>query len=332
MSGNVGGDPKEGVAGIDVSLLRQLMQNTKQTRSDYQHVNRTTNTFQRWSRRRRNIIRLLKEAADELSKLHKSTRTGDQVGTSVSIIGNAVAIGGLVLMPFTAGMSASVALAGSTTALVGSTTSAISMGANNSLTHSRLKELEDELKQNLEEGQLLQDLLKTINGVMRRLNMFLPLMGQLEKLTFEEWKTLYTTVRGLYCSAGAGNFEEQWRSLKNLLQDDHVLEFLYGFNANFASVENFVNFISKNSDTLRLLFGGIVNGISLKRGIGGLSDAAPLSCTARNVQMAAHGVAIVFDAVHLINICTKTREPSHIQELRDYANELEKELEEAVMA
>ena len=38
----------------------------------------------------------------------------------------------------------------------------------------------------------------------------------------------------------------------------------------------------------------------------------------------------VFDAVHLINICTKTGEPSHIQELRDYANELEKELEAAM--
>ena len=68
------------------------------------------------------------------------------------------------------------------------------------------------------------------------------------------------------------------------------------------------------------------------RGIGGLTDAAaaPLSCSAMGFQIGFHAVGMGLDIVHLIEICNQTGEPSHIQKLRDLADEMEKQLDEII--
>ena len=155
---------------------------------------------QEWTKNHSKII-LLREAADDLSKRHNNTTTADKVGTSASIAGNAIAMGGLVAMPFTGGMSASVALtAGSGTALTGSVTSAVAQLSNKILSNERIQLLKQELEENHQVYEKLGDFLIDINRVMRRLNQVIPLLGQLAKLTPRQWTTLFETAERL-CSS-----------------------------------------------------------------------------------------------------------------------------------
>ena len=120
-------------------------------------------------------------------------------------------------------------------------------------------------------------------------------------------------------------------SLQELLLDENVVRFFAStFAESSISLEGIVTFVIQSREPLRFALNTATNGIGLYRGTGGLTDAAPLSCSARNVQIGFHAVGLTLDIIHLIEICNQTGEPSHIQKLRDLADEMEEQLDEII--
>jgi len=315
--------------GIDAAELLKLERNREQVSADFAHYNSIEITSQKWYKGGREIIQMLRQAADDLSKTHNNTNTADIVGTSASIAGNAIALGALAAMPFTGGMSVSVALtAGSGTALAGSLTSAGAQLSNKILSKQRIQLLKEKLEENHQDYKELRYLLIDINRVMRRLNQVIPLLGQLAKLTPSQWTTLFETAKRL-CSSGWD--PKNMESLKDLLLDENVVRF---FASTFAdssiSLGGIATFVIQSREPLRFALNATVNGIGFYRGIGGLTDAAPLSCSARNVQTGFHAVGLTLDIIHMIEICNRTGEPSYVQQLRDLADEMEEQLDEII--
>ena len=124
-------------------------------------------------KRRLEIVKMLNEKADYLSKLHNDTRTVDMVGKGVCI---ASGLAALAVTPFTGGTS--LAYAGSTQ-LVGT---ALSIGAQiyeNELTRDCLEELQKKLRRDQEDMKEIDELLRNIDDVLITLNHFTKAVKQI---------------------------------------------------------------------------------------------------------------------------------------------------------
>ena len=76
------------------------------------------------------------------------------------------------------------------------------------------------------------------------------------------------------------------KSLQDLLLDENVLSFFAStFAESSISLEGIATFVIQSREPLRFALNATTNGIGFCRGIGGLTDAAPLSLSAMGFQI-----------------------------------------------
>ena len=114
---------------------------------------------QRWTRERRNLVKLLKEIANDIQKHEDNSRIAKITGSSASIVGTGLAIGGAIAAPFTFGTSLILTGVGVGVAVAGGTTVAGAQIANRLLRSSNVKNVNEALEKDKMATQKLENAL-----------------------------------------------------------------------------------------------------------------------------------------------------------------------------
>ena len=276
-----------------------------------------------WLQRRRNIITQLKTVANNLSKLHDTTTIIDKIGTSVAVAGNGLKIGALFTGLINGQDPSQEALnAGNWLRLFGIGTSATAQLYEKTESYERIRQLRTDLQRDQRDFEALQNLLDTIDDVVRRLNLAAPLLAKLRHLSPTDWLMLYNNVSTIYLRSGgdASDCKEEWNALGKLLRDDTLTVFL---RENVESLGR-IKLSSLNSEPLRITWNMIDQSASAIRE---LVDNNRRDTAAALVN---YGMAFVLNINHLRNLLTANEtEPQHILSLRNYARQMQNELDRA---
>lgn len=304
-------------------------------------------------RERKEIIKKLRNMADQLAKTHSNVLIADRVGTGVGIGSGLLFIGGLVAAPFTAGISLGLTIAGTTTGLMGAITS---VGANITglvITKNSLAPLEKELNEHLKN---LKELSSVDPQYLDRATRFRPTLEILAKLSETEWTLFLQTIKKNISHILHGNNDQVRQSLnqvvdphiKNLLNqlplplDSNSLRALAVICTDILShirsikqaILAFLNFLKKpelsriamvyvSNSTAKSITTTTQEVAQIKSAFKGTPMA--MTKTVRAVASAATAVFIVIDVIHMVHICQETGETPTVQNLRKMANDLEKE-------
>ena len=115
---------------------------------------------QRWMRERRNLVKLLREIANDIQKHEDNSQIAKITGASTSIVGTGLAIGGAIAAPFTFGASLSLIGVGVGVAVAGGTTVAGTQLVNHLLRSSNVKIVDKALETDRIETQNLKNKFK----------------------------------------------------------------------------------------------------------------------------------------------------------------------------
>lgn len=303
-------------------------------------------------RERKEIIKKLRNMADQLAKTHSNVLIADRVGTGVGIGSGLLIIGGLVAAPFTAGISLGLTIAGTTTGLMGAITS---VGANITglvITKNSLAPLEKELNEHLKN---LKELSSIDPQYLDRVTRFRPTLEILAKLSETGWTLFLQTIKKIISHILDGNNDRVRQSLnqvvdphiKNLLNqlplplDSNSLRALAVICTDILShirsikqaILAFLNFLNKpelsriamvyTNSTAKSITTTTQEVAQIKSAFKGTPMA--MTKTVRAVAGAATAAFIVIDVIHMVHICQETGETPTVQNLRKMANDLEKE-------
>ena len=281
--------------------VQQLADNVKQIKKDLREYNKLEESVRHWRERRLKIIKLLNETADHLSILHSGTKTADMMGTVVCVAGG--------ILVFSGGVG--LAVIGSAQ-MVGS---AVSFGAQyyeEDKTRQRLEELQYQLKQDGEDLVEIDKLLRTIGDTMKRLNQFT--------------KSLHKLIKAGKNTMGKEFFESgTLKPIDELLNDDGFMTFM-NEDTKHSNTEQVPISARPDDWSMHIFLLKMSNGVSLMNAAGKNKGALLEKEGGNFVPGVNNMLALALDVYHLVEISLETREPKYIQELRDTANALQKQV------
>ncbi len=302
---------------------------------------------------RKRIIKKLRAMADYLAKTHSDVLIADRVGTGVGIGSGVLFIGGLIAAPFTAGLSLGLTATGTATGILGGITSA---GANITgyfMSKYSLAPLQKELEQHYAK---LQKLSSSGSKYLTHASRFRPTMEQLAKLSDIGWTIMLTTLQKLVTHALNGEYPQISKAVNNvtdpnvkkLLQnlplplDSESLHALADVCTQIIShvrsikdaIKAFLNYLSKpelarlamiyTRSAARTTTTTVHEVAELKSAFKGTPMA--MTKTARAAAGVLTAAFIVVDVIHMVRIWNETGETPTVQQLREMADELEKEI------
>ena len=304
---------------------------------------------------RQRIIKKLRDMADYLEKTHADVLIADRVGTGVGIGSGLLVLGGLVAAPFTAGISLSLTIAGTTTGILSGITSA---GANITgyiLSKKELTSLKNELGEHLLH---LEKLSSSDSKYLVRATRLRPTLEMLAKQSEQGWMLLLTTFQKLITHALNGDYAKINRvvdhvadpEIKSLIkkmplpfnpESLHALaEICTLIKRQIPSIKDaiiaFLNYFKRPElAKLAVIYSGSAAAGRMATTTGTTTTELmsafkgtpmAMSKAARTAAGALTTIFIVIDVIHMVRICKETGETPTVQGLRKMADDLEEEI------
>ena len=304
---------------------------------------------------RQRIIKKLRDMADYLEKTHADVLIADRVGTGVGIGSRLLVLGGLVAAPFTAGISLSLTIAGTTTGILSGITSA---GANITgyiLSKKELTSLKNELGEHLLH---LEKLSSSDSKYLVRATRLRPTLEMLAKLSEQKLMLLFTTFQKLITHALNGDYAKINRLVDHVADPEIkslIIKLPLPFNpeslhaladictlimSQIRSIKQaitaFLNYFKRPElAKLAMIYTGSAAAGRMATTTGTTTTEfmsafkgtpMAMSKTARTAAGALTAIFIVIDVIHMVQICKETGDTPTVKELRKMADDLEEEI------